>query len=413
MPDHEAIPPAESSRLPFGTRIVVAAFFVQAVAIGMTLVAFPVFMAAVENEFGVSRTVMSLGIPALLVSGALLAPWIGRRIDVGSPRTVMIAGALLIGAGYAGLAWSPSFLWATAFWVLAVGSGQTMLGPLPATTVLARWFVRRRGTAIAIAATGTTFGGALMPPVVERLIGAYGWREAVLVLGVVAVMIAIPAVVFGIVKSPEDVGNYPDGDPSPPAEEMLPDGDGSPGAIVRDPRFWRVGATFGIMSSASIAFITHLLYIAAERGIPREEAVVALTINALSTLSGKLIFGVLLDRVGVQKATLIGSGVQLIGWLLMMTATGMPAFLVSAGIFSVGIGCAMPCQAAYVAEVFGRGRFGQASGLVGLVMLSGSLVVAPAVGAAYEALGSYDVPLRVLAVLLLLPLGLIASIRRR
>jgi MFS family permease len=395
----------------FGASIVASAFGVQALAIGFSISAYPVFMASIESEFAVSRSMTSLGIPALLITGAGLSPWIGRRLDRGSPRRIMTTGALLMMAGLAGLAWAPSFAVAALLWVVLVGAGHAMLGPLPAMTVLTNWFVARRGTMIAIAAMGTTFGGALVPPASELLIGALGWRGAIVCLGAIAALLGVPLVLLGIVKSPEEIGAHPDGAAEPPRSETVAASDDSMGVFARDPRFWLVGSAFSLMNGAGITFLTHTVPLAIERGIEREQAVLVLTVNAFCAALGKMAFGLLTDRVGVRNASRIAAVVQASGWIGVTFVGSAPAFMASAALFSFGLGCMIPCQAGFIAALYGRERFGRAAGVMGLLSITGALVLPPLVGAAYDALGGYDVPMRVAALTTVLPIALFSLVR--
>ena len=80
----------------FGFSIVAATFATQGVAIGLSLGAYPVFLASLEAELGINRVQASAGIPVVLAAGALLSPWIGREVDRGSPRKIMFAGVALV-----------------------------------------------------------------------------------------------------------------------------------------------------------------------------------------------------------------------------------------------------------------------------------------------------------------------------
>ena len=112
-----------------------AALGVQAVSIGLSMTAFPVFLDSIESDFGATRTQMSFGVPLVVASGALVSPWIGRSVDRGSPRRVMICGAFLMMLGLVGLSAATSLIAATAAWVCLVGTGQaTLTGPNPALT---------------------------------------------------------------------------------------------------------------------------------------------------------------------------------------------------------------------------------------------------------------------------------------
>ena len=125
----------------YGYRVVAAMFAAQALAIGLSVYLYPVFMSAIEREYDLSRSLSSMGIGLLLVTGTIFGPWVGHRIDKGSPKKIMFAGGLLIGGSLIFISQSSNLIATAMAWVLGVGIGQSMLGVIPAMTILARWFV--------------------------------------------------------------------------------------------------------------------------------------------------------------------------------------------------------------------------------------------------------------------------------
>jgi MFS family permease len=322
----------------------------------------------------------------------------------------MAAGAILLAAGFLGVGASTSLPWAAVTWVALVGPGYAMLGPHPAMTMLARWFVARRGRMIAIAATGTTFGGILFPPLAQALIDEMGWRWALVGFAAVAAGVGLPVVALGVRASPEEVGARPDGASEPPAASDTAASAvvgtapaASDIALVRDPRFWLLALGFGVMIGVSIGYVTHLVEWAEESGLARVAAVRVLVVNASFALCGKLVFGWLTDRMGPRRASLVAVALQLAGWAIMLSASSTWPFATGAAIFSLGLGCIIPCQAGFIAAIWGSERFGQAAGLIGLVALFGPFLVPVSLGAAYDRLGDYEWAMRAMWVVVALP----------
>ena len=391
--------------------MVAAAFGVQAVAIGLSMTAFPVFLDSIENDFGATRTQMSFGVPLIVASGAFVSPWIGRSVDRGSPRRVMICGAFLMMFGLVGLSSATSLIAATAAWVCLVGTGQAMLGPLPSMTVIANWFVKRRATMIAVAAMGTTFGGGVVPPIAEWLIRVAGWRGAVFWMGMATVSLGVPIVWFGIRKSPEEVGAFPDGAAEPPPLDPVVSDESATRDILGDYRFWPVAGSFALLLGLGVAFLTHLLPLSEEKGIPREVAVGLLSVAALGSALGKLTFGALTDRLGPRRALFIGVAVQMFSWGGLIASSEPVFFGVSTVGFAFGMGCTVPIQAGFVAMLFGRARFGRATGLLGLFSLVGVFGLGPLIGWGYDETGNYVLPMSLALVAIALPALLVAFVR--
>src|SRR5690606_12265941 len=92
------------------------------------------------------------------------------------------------------------------------GPGGQLLTQVP----LAKWFVRRRGRALAIATAGLGGGTVAAIPVTQWLVDGVGWRDTSLIYGVLVAGLVIPISLVFVRRSPEDLGLYPDGDPEPP-----------------------------------------------------------------------------------------------------------------------------------------------------------------------------------------------------
>ena len=178
----------------WGWRIVAAAFIAQAVSIGCTISAFGLFIAPIEADLGASRAQTNLGLSILMLVASGIGPFLGRAIDRGPARAIMLGGVLWTALGLAALSQASSLLQMALVLALMVGVGHASFGPLPAMTILANWFDTKRGTAIGIAATGTTTAGFIMPPVAVFLISNYGWRVALLCYAAGCVVIAAPAI---------------------------------------------------------------------------------------------------------------------------------------------------------------------------------------------------------------------------
>lgn len=377
----------------FGYSIVASAFGVQAVAIGLSMTAYPIFIESLELDLGATRTQTSFGVPLIVAGGALVAPFVGRAVDRGSPRRVMITGAVIMMLGLLCIAAAPTLGWAAAAWVCLVGTGQALLGSIPAMTVIANWFVARRATMIAIAATGTTLGGGIVPPVGELLIQSLGWRTTVACMGLAAATIGIPIVWFGIRKSPEEVGAYPDGAAEPPPTDPLAVSGASAATILGDWRFWPLAVSFAALLGLGIGFITHIVPLAAERGISRGVAVGLLSVAAASSALGKLLFGSLTDRIGPRGALMLAVGLQALSWGGLALAHDPIWFIGSATVFTLAVACTVPIQVGFVGALFGRSHFGQATGLVNLFSIFGVFTLAPLIGLGFDRTGNYDDPM--------------------
>lgn len=398
-----------------GYSIVGATFLLQGLALGFSIGIYPVLMSYIEMDFGISRSVSSLGIPLVLLMGSLVSPKLGHWLDLGSPKKIMLIGCLVMSAGLISLSLVPLISIAACLWVGMVGLGQAMMGGLPSATIIANWYVVRRSTMIAISATGITAGMAVAPVITEYLIGLMGWRGALAVLGVVCLAIALPLIHLFIVKKPEDLGLYPDGGLHPPeVEKMEQTSEELQVSLFKQPRFWVVAVSFTCMAGAPLGILTHVVNWEGEYNIERQYAVFILSSNAVFGAVSKLIFGYLCDRMNPRKSVLLALTLQFFGLLLMLYGSSAVWFVIGAIVFSLGAGALLPCQAGFVSLMWGTSAFGRAMGCIGLVNITGIFAIPLLIGWGFEQTGGYTIPMiyaLALAVVPALLLGLVGTQR--
>jgi MFS family permease len=143
-----------------------------------------VVLPTIQDEFGVDRGGASIPYTATLIGFALGGVGMGQLADHFGIRTPLAVGALMLGGGYAAAASATSywqFILAQAVLIGMLGSSASF-GPLVAD--VSHWFVRRRGIAVAIVASGNYLAGAIWPPILQHAIDTIGWRQAHMAIGV-------------------------------------------------------------------------------------------------------------------------------------------------------------------------------------------------------------------------------------
>ena len=151
-----------------------------------------VALPSVQADFNVSRAEVSLAYTLLMVGFAIGGVMMGRLADRFGVAVPVALGTVCLALGYFAAAWAPSLLWfALAQGVLIgfAGSSATF-GPLLADT--SHWFLRRRGLAVAIVASGNYLGGTLWPPILQHFIASVGWRQTHVGVGVFCLVTLLP-----------------------------------------------------------------------------------------------------------------------------------------------------------------------------------------------------------------------------
>ena len=221
-----------------------------------------IFLKPLTAELGVSRGVFSLLRSGEGLIGALVAPIVGTLVDRHGGRWLIVIGTAIVALGYLILGYVETFTQFVVVRLTFVTFGDAMMGSMVVNIVIAQWFLRRRGRALAISSMGVGFAKVCMPIVAASLMLWFGWRETWMVFGLVTLILGIvPALLF-VRRSPEAMGFLPDGTEPPissddpiikqnrAARDIVTDQDleWTGGQAMRTGTFWLMVITFGIAS---------------------------------------------------------------------------------------------------------------------------------------------------------------------
>ena len=307
----------------------------------------------------------------------------------------MLCGVFAIGVGLVLISLSRS-LWAAAgVFGLLVAPGAIALGPLVGQAMVTNWFEQTRGWALGIVSAGTTVGGVLIPPLAASLIDGFGWRVALGTLGLAECLFMFPIVLCLVRDRPDETES------ARPEERIVEDlevRDGgrsaegtvlSSGELLRDPRLWLVGVTFGLLFSAGMVSTVFTVPYATELSVPLVGGAIIASLRASSAAAGKIVLGTASDRYGVAKV-LFGVIVTeiLLTSLLVGTRSALGFALLGVAIGFVG-GSPLPLKAALVGRTFGQENFPAAMGLLQSIAMPFQLFMVPLAGVLYQFEGTY------------------------
>ncbi len=378
------------TRLFYGWIVVAAAFAIMFVGFGCAY-SFSAFVESLQREFNASRGAVSLVFSLAgflyfslgVISGPLADRWGARRLA--------ILGMVLVGLGLTLAAAARTIVEVYVAYGLGVGLGVGC-SYVPAIGAVQRWFVRRRGFASGLAVSGIGVGTLVMPPLASLLIESVGWREAYVVLGVLAVFIGVGMSLF-IANDPSARGVGPDGDPLKiNASTTLPPGT-SLGAAIRTPQFIALYVACLICSFGVFVPFVHLVPYAVDHDVDHSSAVVLLGVIGVGSTVGRFFLGGLADRIGRQPflfAMYVGMAASLAIWAVATGFWLLAAFALLFGLFYGGWVAILP---AVVMDYFG-GR--NVSGIIGVLYTSvafGVLVGPSAAGFAFDVSHSYLLPI--------------------
>ena len=386
----------------YGWLVVAAVFCATGVTVGTGQYAFGVFVKPLEGEFGWTRTQIN-AVLSLSAVAAFSGPIVGRILDRVGARLVMAFSLSLLGLSYA-LRPLMTEVWhwyALGILQALAVSGATML---PAGKLVGNWFRRTRGRMMGIAAMGNNFGGLTMTPLAALVVGAAGWRWG---YGAFAILLAAtaPLVYLAVRDRPEDLRRKEGPLRSEPVEEKVsvghrhaPSGTGlTAGEAVRTRAFYIV--MLGIMAASftHAGVLPQLLPHLETEGLPLAQASLAISLFAAFGMVGKLLFGLLTERIPVRFALTLDLTLQAIGLLMLVRWANTPflwAVMPFYGIAFGGVGALHPLL---IQETFGVRHFGTISGIVSMAPTVSRVVGPLMVGALYDANGTYREAFMVMA----------------
>ena len=382
-----------------GWRIVWVAFAAQAFAVGFTIIPYGLFTPSIEREFETSTALSQLGLGFFTVVMTLAGPVVGPLLDRHSIRGLMSAGALLLSGSFLALSLATQLWQIGLLFGVLTAVGVTMLGPLAATTVVAKWFERRRGLAVGLAAMGVPAGGLVLVPLAGSLIEALGWRATLQIFAALNLLI-VPFLWSTVRNRPEDVGQLPDGEPALESDAAAPAGAGlmwSSAAILRTRSFWALALGVGIVFGFGGGWNANVPKFGQDLGHSLARMSQLMGIGAGLGIPGTLIFGALADRFDNRRLLWVSIAVQ-IGALLVLRS--QPGFTWLAGalfVFGLSAGGMLPVYASLIGRLFGPLSFGRVMGLAGLVMLPFGAAAPVIAGALRDAAGDYRSALGLIA----------------
>jgi MFS family permease len=391
-------PTSEQRRLFYGWRMVAVAFVVDFIAVGFFFYSYGIFLKGISADLAGSRFAASLGISIANGVGALCSPFVGRALDRLSIKHIMIAGALLVGAGFFALSLTTA-LW--QFYVIMgtlLAFGISMMGGLASAKLVANWFEEKRGKALGIATIGVSFSGIIMPSLANWLISEVGWRGGFQVYAALTIVIIVPLVAAFVVNRPEDKGLLPDGglrEPHRPPREVPPDAHWRTRELLRNRNFWVIAISFSLAFSSLSAVLIHLAAYASDLGIPLQQAAWIVSAAAGAGALGKPIFGHMIDRFDARLTIWVSFGGQLLGLMLLMNGTGFGSLLTAAVVFGFTMGGVVPVHGAVTATAFGRHSFGKALGLLRPIEIPIHMLGVPLAGFIFDSTGSYQVAFKI------------------
>ena len=382
----------------YGVWITLASFVLLFFTAGAGFYSFSVFIKPFEQAFGWNRAEISLAISIYMLTQGICGMPIGYLTAKYGPKRIMVISAVLSGAAFLFVSFTNS-LWHFYLSYALLALTVSGIGFIPVSSLLARWFIRKRGTAIGFAMVGIALGGFVLSPLVGELNAHFSWRWSFVILGFLAWALAVPMALFVIKGRPAELGLRPDGDGPAAAESVslqenragfAAENEGWPfRAALRSRTFWWIAATYLLAPLAQGGILQHQVPVVSEAGIPATAAAMALGITAGMGGFGKLSFGRLSESFPFRYVAGFCYGLQGLAIFLLLTVKSVAVVWVYVVLYGFGMGGIVVLLPLAVGHYFGVVAFGTIMGLLAFVQAIGSSSGAFISGLMYDHFGNY------------------------
>lgn len=374
------------SSSPFlGWQVVGAAFAVLFLTYALQF-SYGLFATGMVDDLGWSRADTALPYSIYVFFYSALSAVTGRATDRFGPRRVISVGALLLGVG-----WGLSAL-ATAPWHLCVSLGViaafgTSVSWVPCNATVARWFSRRRGTAVALASSGASLGNFVGPVIAGVAIQSLGWRWSLALFAGISAGLMLVAARY-MIRDPETVGQWPDGDATPPSAAALAGGY-RPREALRLTDFHLLTLIYFLTWFVLFVPFVHGPALARDLNLPAYAGASLLSAIGIGGTVGRLGAGSASDRLGRCPTLFAICGLQALSLVQFSLAQSVEALWAAAVVFGVSYGGGVALLPALCGDLFGRAHVAGVVGVLFAIAGSPSAVGPWLAGVLFDASGSY------------------------
>ena len=362
-----------------------------------------VFLKPLTADLGISRGVFSLLRSGEGIIGAGVAPLVGTLVDRYGGRWLIAIGTAVVAVGYFILGDVETFTQFALVRLTLVTLGDSMMGSMVVNIVIAQWFLRRRGRALALSSMGVGFAKVCMPIFAASLMVWFGWRQTWIVFGLVTLVLGVGPSLLFVRRSPEEMGFLPDG-----AQEPIPAGGvkvkpqkASPepttnqdltwtrDEAMRTQAFWLLVITFGIAGIGVTGLNLHVFSYVTDLGHPPVIAATVMSVIASMQLASPLVWGLVSERIDVRIAAMLRFVIQAVGLGLAISTGNLFCLYAGFFLYGIGLGGNMVLPEILWANYFGRRSLGKVRGLGLLISQALAAVGPPFFGFLYDLTHGY------------------------
>ena len=372
-----------------------------------------IFMYPMAEDLGWSRTVIAGAASVGGLAATLASPFMGWAVDKFGARTILSASVLILGLSSLISGWATIPL----VFYISYGTGRVILSSsiqISSSVVVSRWFIKMRGRANGVLTFCHSIGMTSFPLLASILIGLYGWEATWKIFGFIVWGIALIPVTVLIRETPESMGLKPDNEISLDKEsktEKSYEKNWTIGQAIKTFSLWQLALSGGLFYIVHGGVNNHMAALLQDYGLSANQAAIAISINAVFTGLGGLLWGWITDKSSMRLCYLILSvfmGISSIGFILV---SGIFSAWITAAIFGIALGGLLVVPSVAIANYFGRNSLGTIRGFIEPFGSAGTAIGAILSGLVFDSTGVYEIALIILAISSLIAFVLMISSR--
>ena len=367
------------------------------------------FLKPIVADLGLDRASFSAVIALSLFLYGVFMPLAGMALDRFSVRMVTSAGTLLLVASLVLTALVRNFWEFAAVYGVLVPLGLAGTGPVIASGVVARWFSKRRGTALSVLGSASMTGMSLLVPAVTWLVLTTGWRTTYVVIAGLILAVSLPLCLWIMRDSPESVGLHADGAAPVPGTAATVERV-TTGEALRTLAFWQLAGSFFTCGFSMSLLSAHGVPMLTDHGFHPMTASSAIGFLGMTAIGGGLGLGLISDRWGRKPVLAAVYLLRLAAFSMLFLVRDPVLLLIVAAIGGVGMSGSLAMTSALTGDIFGRFSVGSIFGLIFLSHQAGAALGSWLGGALFDLTGGYGAAFSVAGALLLIAAGLSTTI---
>jgi MFS family permease len=380
----------------YGWKIVAAILFTLTFSSGLSFYNHSIYLNALAATPAFNVASASIAVSLFFFSGGLAGLLVARWVQNYDPRYCLTGGAVISAGALSALSYVTTVPQLYVVYCI-FGMGFSASSLIPATTIVARWFKRRRAMALSIASTGLSLGGVILTPLCVLLVEKLSFQTASPIMGLIYLVGVIPVSWIWLRPSPESMGLRIDGDVVDDAvdEESVPASDAAnqdeprlsssapieDGLSFREARatrfFWGVAPAYVFLLMAQVGGIAHQYGLARET-LSESQTALAVAILPVMSIIGRLLGGWIVGKVAIKQFALFIMGLQILALVILASGTGVRGLCIGLALFGCTVGNILMLQPLLIAEAFGLREYARIFSVANL-MSSWGTAAGPAV----------------------------------